>query len=633
MTSKLSETYKEIFETYLNFCPYYRRNLIDLNEIYKWLDDIDLRKRFFFDKYDLYILMEWFNAINLIKPIALLSFPPERFKGTLFVIGSNSSKLKQLYDDGLISFPKEIYNLNNKSPNEVKPWEYRVYKPEINDNNDYRKFIEYDLDLYLYHPIQFFQLITYLRGSTYKNLLNKKEYKEFYWKRRLTFNDSVVKKIEECLKEKNLSKEQYIKEESDKGIGFHQFEFIYYKQHRWLIEKALLMWIEFESLYHIEFLRPSNSREINIELQVSLWDSNKEELLDTIFKKYNEWHIEVIENFSKYFSIDEFTTLKEFITWTEIQLRIDGLDNFKDLYLLINNEKKSKLKGFVSFFVNILQVVKTLRLFSDKFIKTFPELESEKQEPKWYDPKYILEEDEETEYIQKVYLDYGLTQKDTYLLYVEGPTEVILLEDWLELVYLRVKVKVNVKPIHGKKDYIFKYLTKEFDANEHFLILDEDKPGYAESKKNELKGRGISEDSFFIFSPDFITANFEPLEIIEALKSYFNDISEKIYEGTGQRTILTESDLLDLGEELENKDEYNKFEDLIENFLRKKLQNPTFEIKKTHFAQHLLSIMRKNLSQTNRSKKYPFEEVIGKFVSRIQKKKYPGLDVDNKTAP
>ena len=136
------------------------------------------------------------------------------------------------------------------------------------------------------------------------------------------------------------------------------------KTHQWLIEKALLIWIKFESVYHTKFLRPSNLRDINIELQISLLDFTKDELIDKMLKEFNEWYIEKMDNFSKYFSIDEFTTLKGFIQWTEIHLRIDGLDSFKDLFLLINNEKKSKLKGFISFFVNILQVVKTLRFFN-----------------------------------------------------------------------------------------------------------------------------------------------------------------------------------------------------------------------------------------------------------------------------
>lgn len=51
-TDNIAKIYKEIFETYLNFCPHYRRNLIDLNDMYKWLEDIDLRSSFFSNKYD-----------------------------------------------------------------------------------------------------------------------------------------------------------------------------------------------------------------------------------------------------------------------------------------------------------------------------------------------------------------------------------------------------------------------------------------------------------------------------------------------------------------------------------------------------------------------------------------------------
>ncbi|MFX1340710.1 MAG: hypothetical protein ACFFDK_19020, partial [Promethearchaeota archaeon] len=194
MNNNLSNIYKKIFETYLNFCPYYRRHLVDLNDMYRWLEDIDFKNRFFSSKYDFYILMEWFNAVELIKPLAVLSYPPETFKDAQFPIrtSSNSSELDQFYKDGLISFPEDIYNLTNKARHEIKPWQYRVYKPQIDNENDYRNFFEYDLDHYLYHPIQFFQVITYLRGSVYQILKKKKEYIEFYWKRMFNFEDSVV---------------------------------------------------------------------------------------------------------------------------------------------------------------------------------------------------------------------------------------------------------------------------------------------------------------------------------------------------------------------------------------------------------------------------------------------------------
>ncbi|GAH93106.1 unnamed protein product, partial [marine sediment metagenome] len=56
-TKKLSEYYSDIFKVYLNFSPEYRRNLIDLNDMFKWMEEIDL-KRDFFHKYEFFILME-----------------------------------------------------------------------------------------------------------------------------------------------------------------------------------------------------------------------------------------------------------------------------------------------------------------------------------------------------------------------------------------------------------------------------------------------------------------------------------------------------------------------------------------------------------------------------------------------
>lgn len=628
----IANIYKEIFETYLNFCPHYRRNLIDLNDMYKWLEDIDLRRSFFSNKYDFFLLMEWFSAIGLIKPIAVLFYPPETFEGVQFTIRTNSYDLEKSYNEGLISFPEDLYNTKNVNPLNIKPWKYRVYKP-FADEDHYRRYTEYDLDHYLYHPIQFFQLVTYLRKSVYQNLRNKKGYKEFYWKRRFNFEDYVVEEIDKYIEKKGITREQYIEKETNKGLGFNQIDGIYFQTHRWLIEKALLLWIKFEGIYRTKFLSPSNSRAIDIEPQISLWDSNREEAYKKMFKEFREWRTDVLENFSTYFSIEDFKILKGFIEWSDIQLNFDGLDKFKDLFLLIKNKKKSQFKGFLSFYMNMLQIVKILRVFSNKFIKAFPELESEKHEPKWYEPKYYFEEGQDKErndYLQKIYLDYGLIQEDTYIIYVEGPTELILLEDWLDLIYYRVNIKINIKPLpSGKRTaFMFVYLFQKFNAKEHFLVLDADKLDYIEGKKAELKDKGITQESFHIFSPDFVSANFNPSEIIEATKSYFNDISDKIYEATGQRKSITEEEYQEFKELLENKAPFDKCEDLVEQFLSEKLSNSGFELKKTDFARNLLTVMRNNLSKSNRSKKYPFEKILGKFVSKIQKKKYPGLDID-----
>ena len=147
--------------------------------MYKWLDNIDLRT-LFFTNYDFFILMEWFNALNLIKPICVLEFQPERFKDAKFTITTNSFELEEFYKNGLISFPKEIYDIEKMSPKDVKNWNFQIFTLVPPEKESYRKYDKYDLIRYLYHPIQFFQLLTYLRGSTYRNLWNKKDFVEFY---------------------------------------------------------------------------------------------------------------------------------------------------------------------------------------------------------------------------------------------------------------------------------------------------------------------------------------------------------------------------------------------------------------------------------------------------------------------
>ena len=591
MESSLLIKYQEIFETYLNFCPWYRRTLVDLNDIHSWLRDIDIRIGS--NESDLYILMEWFNSTNLIKPLAVLSDTPKDSR-------SENYKWEERYENGLISFPIEIYE--SGKPPEAIPWNYN------------KKF-------YLYHPIQVFQLLHYLRGNSYENLKNNKYYKSFYWTRRLNFRDYLVDHVEKYLKRENKSKEQYIKEQSEEGYGFNRFDFEYFGQNRWLSEKELILWIKLESLYHVDFLRPSSRNKINITIQSTIWD-NKEKVYQ-MMNKFDEWYNKIMDNFSEFFTSKDFKTVKEFIGWLESHTMFDGLNDFKDLFILIKNQKKNKLKRFMSLFVNLLQIIKVLKISSRKLIETFPELENEKIERKWFDQKYIFESDEEkTEYIQKVYLDYGLTQKDTYVLYVEGRTEVILLEEWLKYVDYRQNIKIDIKELPSGKStaFIFEYLAKNFDASEHFLILDADKPEYVESKRNQLKGKDISGDSYHIFNPDFVTANFESWEILEAFKMYFNEISEIINKNREKKISLIENDLRFLQKMIEKKKESEKFEDILEYFLKIKF-NTSF--KKTAFAQHLLILIRDNLSKPKRDRIYHFEEIIGKFVTMIQKKQFP----------
>jgi len=624
-TKKLSEYYSDIFKVYLNFSPEYRRNLIDLNDMFKWMEEIDL-KRDFFHKYEFFILMEWFNAFNLIKPFCIVQFPPEMFKGAQFIIHSGSENFRELYEKGYIVFPEEIYDIKISNEEDIKninPWLYKKTQTSQDVQENLRDYIEFDLIKYFFHPIQFFQVLTYLRGYSYRQLSKKTQYLEFYWRRRFLFDDYLIERIKNSLQEEKKSVEDFIQEQISNGYGFNQFDFIFFGQNQWLIPRSLLMWLKVETLYGPPFFRPSNSHHISLDFQIPLGDRLKKKQFDAYLGRHNDWIKKVSNNFTDYFEKDDFYLIQKFRQQTEHYLRLDGLENFIDLFLIIRSQKKRKLKGYLSYFVNILQIVKTLRQFEGLLIEKIPDLEKEKKESKWYEPKFFFEsEKEKIEYIQKLYLEYGLTQKDTYVVFVEGKSEEILLKDWMQIVYSRTRVKIDIQKLpSGKKSAkLFEYMIKTFAANEYFLILDADKEDYIQGKKAQLKDARISEDSFFIFFPDFITANFKQNEIFKATLEYFEEIAVKIKEKTGKELRLKESDKNEFLNILKSKDAGDRYEDLVENYLKLKLRNDKFKLKKPLFAKKLKNNI---LLEGNGRKIYPFEDILGKFVTKIQMKTFP----------
>lgn len=154
--------------------------------------------------------------------------------------------------------------------------------------------------------------------------------------------------------------------------------------------------------------------------------------------------------------------------------------------------------------------------------------------------------------------------------------------------------------------------------------MDADTYKYIAGKKGDLEDKGIDKDAYCIFFPDFVTANFGVKEIIEAFENFFEDFKNKIEEKGKQKVNLVNKDKEELLEKLNNKTEEEKFEDIIEEFLKIKLNNPNYKLKKTQYAEHLATVLRKNLSLG--VKRYPFEDPLGKFIKKIQKRQFPDLD-------
>ena len=86
-----------------------------------------------------------------------------------------------------------------KDTRTIKPWDYSKYELARDDILEGYKE-NADKVKYLYHPLQFFNLMTFLKGNIYKNTFETEIYKEFYWKRKFLLDDYIVKKINPLIK-------------------------------------------------------------------------------------------------------------------------------------------------------------------------------------------------------------------------------------------------------------------------------------------------------------------------------------------------------------------------------------------------------------------------------------------------
>ena len=70
------DSYKENFKTFLHFCPYFARNLLDIKQMYQWFENLKLKNATKINHYaDFWIRLEWYNLLGWIKPFCVVEFP------------------------------------------------------------------------------------------------------------------------------------------------------------------------------------------------------------------------------------------------------------------------------------------------------------------------------------------------------------------------------------------------------------------------------------------------------------------------------------------------------------------------------------------------------------------------------
>ncbi|MBN2157712.1 MAG: hypothetical protein JW776_16815 [Candidatus Lokiarchaeota archaeon] len=630
-----SNNYREIFEEYLNYCPIYARELIDLKDMFIWYSKLKIKRGF--ERFeDFCILMEWYNFIGLIKPFCVAKFP----KNHPFLQCINDKEVlinrvtlnswKKMDDFGIIDFPEEIYNIDTTEESKLNNfietdfWNHQKIehtlevpeekKTEISETTE-EKYIKISIEetRYYYHPIQFIQAMTLMRGDSLSLLSNRSHFEKFYWIRRFRFDDYVINRIKESLKSKNNSIEEFIQMKVDSAKNYNLLREIFYVQYCWLKPDILRLWIRVESFTRPFFYTLGSNPRVNMSWRkYDPWVRDDNKNVQDGISEYNNWYDKKLKSLSSDFSTDDLKTLRDLYKKIECLLvgNFDGLEKIVDILSIIKPSKKKKLKGFLNYLMNLIQISRYLEAFTKIWEKNglqFP-AEKEKATDFWKPNFYFDTEEEFYEHLDNLLLDYGLTPKNSVIIFVEGSTDYIFLREWLYMVYYIIGVPVIAVPLNGKsRDFLFIEYYFKVISKRSFLVLDLDKKESLPGKVANLKDKGIPEENYYLPYPDFATVNFSHEEIIRAIKKYISD-NEESYEGKEEEIYDQARKRLS-----EMKDE-EKVEDIVTDEI-------LFGINKKEFSEYLSKVMVEQLQKRDRTK-YDFEIKIGNFINNIITQKF-----------
>ncbi len=384
----------------------------------------------------------------------------------------------------------------------------------------------------LYHPLQFFQLVYWYKHSLRrKPYYLSKEFKEYFSFKQLQLQLEKMREEIELQKHYNILTEdtrEHLKNLEDKLKISQKLALIYPKGNElrekleiirvrsFLTEDFLSVWIKIES-----FLLQDESRifapnppmmKLNIKDETDFISAKE------CIQNYRIWRKQIIEHKENYLSEEEIKCIKKF-HWELIRTVKDcdfgnsgNKGNWFDLFDLIPSDKKDKLEGLTSYYINMLSIKRYIeRVYWELF-----ELEVLKF-PDDHDMKpyfYYHNKKEYDLYMSSILLQFDLFSSNPFILYVEGETERIILLEYLKRRrFIQFKIK-NIKGIGNVSHYM--KLTEELEDKEFYFFIYYD--NYDKYIKNE---RNYGNNCAFFFQ-DFVTENFSTKQFYAVFISWID---------------------------------------------------------------------------------------------------------------
>ncbi len=473
----------EAFEIWKNHCPFVKRELISKSNFVKWAKELNLLKTF--EEDDFFLFIEFLEEAEIICPLAYSS------ENQRLPIKNNFSNTK---------------------------------------NNDH--------DLELYHPIQFFDVLNWLKDTSYKGspYYFNKNFRDYFFLKKHQFKINKTKKNIEY-SQKNGWDTNYFEEHLEKlELELNSFQNVYYVYpigsdllrsmkiggtSRILTETFLCLWIKIESLLYQKDATFYGKYIPGMRLTVDdPWD--KDQVKDHI-EKYREWRDEELnQTQTGYLNEEERGILKK---WHFNLNHKIGTGNFGpfgtngnwiDLFDVINESNVSEISGMISYYINLMFIRRYLeRTYWNLYEKNI--VYDREEDTK---PYFVCKTKEEWDtYLKGVKVEFGLL--NPFVLYVEGATEKTILEEYIKHLHVRFSIN-NMQGIN--KAIYYDRVCRDSRIIEHFFIFD------VHNIDEFNKYRDLYGDNCSFFFPDFVTENFSVEEVYNSLLDWINEIQLNIDE-------------------------------------------------------------------------------------------------------
>ncbi len=481
--------WENAFEIWKNFCPYYRRRLLSREDLLSWATEANFIDRFSHRQEHFKIFITLLNEMEVLCPL---------------------TRNRELLDPRFYEEPGVI----------------RL------------GIIDEPQDLDLYHPIQFIEIINWLIQSRYSSIPYYKnaEYLEYYNLRYLEIKTIDMKRtikqleyhgIDTSQSERALKEyeEQYNSINKDYPKGNDLRRLLKIRSPMWkLNEEKLKTWIKIESL-----IAPIGS-EIVAPLNVNLVPTRKvsEDDVYEFNKAYKDWRDNIMKYHQNYI---KFKDIKLMEKWTyDLYRRISDdkspiSSNWIDLIEVVSPHLCSRFKGKVSYYLNLHFLRRNIiRIYWVLKGKNLEYLGSPPRRPHFFykdSEEFIL-------YLRSILLFFGLNPSHSFILYVPGKTEEVILQEYVERRWL----KFLIKNMRGEdKSSFYKRVCEDIGDKEFFFLFD-----FHDLRNYKEKITKYGENCAF-FIPDFITENFSVEQVFDAFLSIVISLGINVNEVNKEKIL------------------------------------------------------------------------------------------------